>query len=239
MAHKPDMFGATVIGIGKFNPAIISADWLERNGLIGREDAEAARQRTSMIVAHQVSQLETDWFAIQVVETQFSVASKGVVTGAIRDLAAGILGLLPQTPIDAIGVNFFGHFRMISEKDYHRIGDVFAPKSIWDELFPTSECHVGLADLTIAVHRKNAEGKVVATKDLRRISLQPSGSISNGVYLMVNDHRDLSNTDALAGRTPAERAAQIVDSEWEGIRTSAESLFDQLLSKALSLAESA
>ena len=39
MTRTADIFGSSVVAVGAFNPAIFSPDWLERNKLIGQDDA--------------------------------------------------------------------------------------------------------------------------------------------------------------------------------------------------------
>lgn len=225
------MFASSVVGLGSFNPAILSPDWLEHHKLIGGQDADAARQGKTLIVTHQVAQFETNWFALQVIENQFSLTSKGAVTTAFKDLVVGILTLLPQTPISAIGLNFMGHFKLATRDEYHKIGDVFAPKAIWLELFPKGLA--GVADLTMLIQDASRDDDTTKSKDMRRISLQPSAIVKQGIYLSYNDHRDLG-PDAQSALMPAERAASIVDNDWETARQEAVRVFDSLISKALS-----
>lgn len=226
------MFGSSVVAVGRFNPPIISPDWLERNKLLGKDDAEAARQAPSFLLSHQVSQFETSWCGVQVLANQFSVQSKGALTEQLKDLIAGIYTLLPQTPVDAIGLNFHGHFKMPSEEAWHRVGDCFAPKQIWDRIFPTDTFNTGLQDLTVRVF-PGKRGEVPRNNDHKNITLQPSGQIRGGVYLQLNDNHDLTKPEAADQRTPAERAADIVDREWNVTREQAEKLFEELLSHAL------
>jgi hypothetical protein len=228
--RKADMFGSSVVGVGKFNPPIVSPDWLERNGLLGRDDAELARQGSSFLVSAQVAQLETPWCTVQVLVNQLSIVSKGAVTDAFKDLVAGIYSLLPQTPMDGLGMNFFGHFKMSSDDAYHKVGDFFTPKQLWDSIFDTDKYNTGLADLTMRVQR-GKRTDVPQTNDHLLITLQPSGLIRGGVYLQLNDHRDFTKPDPSRALTSAELAASIIDLEWNKSRQVAENLFDELLSR--------
>lgn len=226
------MFGASVVALGNFNPPIISPDWLERHDLIGRDDADVARQSPTFLISHQVSQFETQWCSVQVVPNQFSATSKSALTEQIKDLVASIFTLLPQTPIDAIGLNFFGHFKMVNEEDYHKIGDCFAPKEIWNSIFPADRFNTGLQDLQMRV-QPFKRGDLPQSNDHKSITLQPSAQIRGGVYLQLNDNRDLTKSAALDGKTAAERAAVIVDQEWNQTREQAENVFDELITRAL------
>ena len=129
VSYTAEIFGSSIVLVGQFNPAIFTADWLERNSLIGSEDAEYARASTNVLVSHAVAVCETEWFALQVLENQFSLTSKGALSHAFRDLAEGIATLVPHTPVTALGLNFMGHYKMSTEAGYHMVGDVLVPKN--------------------------------------------------------------------------------------------------------------
>lgn len=232
MTRKAEMYASSVVCLGAFNPAILSPDWLQRNSLIGSQDADLARQGQTLIISHQVTQFETSWFAVQVVENQFALTSKGALTEAFKDLAAGILTLLPQTPITAIGLNFMGHYKLPSISDFHALGDLLAPKTIWNELFPAKDEPPGLVNLTVNIRKLDRLANVIKSKDFKNISVQPSNQIPHGVYLAFNDHHDLAPDDE-SRLLPAERAASLIDSIWDATNQDATKIFDGLISKAL------
>lgn len=231
MIRTADIFGSSVVAVGAFNPAIFSPDWLERNQLIGQEDADNAKKTPSLIISQQVTVFETEWFAFQVLDNQFSLTSKGALTPAFKDLAVGILSLVPHTPITAIGLNFLAHFRLGTEAEYHKIGDVLAPKPIWNSLYPDRNA-AGLANLTIRI--QDAErGQTPRSGNEKRISVQPSGKVKFGVFLSLNDHREIIESKD-AGMTTAEQAAALIDSEWQDSWDDAVRVFDSVVSQALS-----
>lgn len=225
-----DIFGSSIIAVGAFNPAIFSPEWLERNQLIGEGDAEDAKKAPSLMISQQVTIFETDWFAFQVLTNQFSMTSKGPLTPAIKDLVVGILSLVPHTPITAIGLNFVGHFRLANEAEYHKIGDVLAPKAIWSTLYPDGHA-VGLADLSIRI-QDGERGQTPRSGNEKRISVQPSNKLKVGVLLSFNDHREILESGG-DGMTAAEQAAAIVDSDWQHSWDDAVRVFGSVLSQAL------
>lgn len=231
MTRTAEIFGSSIVAVGAFNPAIFSPEWLERNGLIGAQDAEAVRQSSSYIVTHQVSVMETDWFALQILENQFSLTSKDALSPAIKDLAVGILSLVPQTPVSAVGLNFFGHYRIATEDEYHKIGDVFAPKEIWNELFPDPNNSAGVGDLMIRV-APVPRGRIPETGDEKRISLQPSTKIKMGIFLSYNDHHVI-RADEGDNLTMAEYAVKVINDGWQSSWEDSIRVFDGLISKAL------
>ncbi len=227
-----EILTSSFVVVGDFNPAIISPDWLEKNDLIGKEDADVAREGSQgrpMLVSHQVAVYETGWFALQVLDTQFSLTSKGAFSPATKDLAAGIFQLVPHTPVTAVGLNFLAHFKLESEDEYNQVGDVLAPKKIWDTLYPDER--TGLTDLTIQV-QPGIRGEPLETKSEKCISVRPSNKIKYGIFLSYNDHHDLSDEDKIDLK-PAELVAGIIDSEWESSWHDALRVFDVLLSMSL------
>lgn len=233
MIRTADIFGSSVVAVGAFNPAIFSPDWLERNQLIGQDDSDNAKKTLSLIISQQVTVFETEWFAFQVLDNQFSLTSKGALTPAFKDLAVGILSLVPHTPITAIGLNFLAHFRLGTEAEYHKIGDVVAPKPIWNSLYPDKNT-AGLANLTIRI--QDAErGQTPRSGNEKRISVQPSGKVKFGVFLSLNDHREIVETKD-DGMTAAEQAAALIDSVWQNSWDDAVRVFDSVVSQALTAA---
>ena len=208
MAHSPELFSSAIIAVGRFNPAIFSPDWLERNGLLGKDDADTVREGTqgeSLLISQQVAAFETKWFALQVLTNQLSLTSKDALSPAFKDLAVGILQLVPHTPVAAVGLNFLAHFKLASEAEYHRVGDVLAPKSIWQALYPDE--FPGLANLTIRIQH-GSRSEPSRSKDQRQISVQPSPKFKFGVHLSYNDHHDVSDKSDADNLTLAERVAR-------------------------------
>lgn len=228
MAHTVEIFGSSIVVVGSFNPTIFSPEWLERNGLIGGEDAEVARGSQNMVVSRHVAAFSTEWFSLQVVENQFSLTSSGALSPAFKDLSEGILTLVPHTPVTALGLNFMGHYKMSSEADYHKVGDTLVPKGIWTGLIGTLT--PGTADVTVKLQAAK-RGEEQTTPDEIKIQVQPSARVKYGVFLSLNDHRA-----AFAASDPkkanAHAAARIVADDWEVTWHSAERAFNELLHRA-------
>jgi hypothetical protein len=229
VAYTAEIFTSAIVVVGDFNPAIFTPDWLEKTALIGGGDADAARESKSLLVSHQVSNLETKWFALQVTENRLSLTSKDVVSPAFKDLAVGIFQLVPHTPIAAVGMNFLGHYKLAGDDDYHRVGDMLAPKDIWKALYPDEM--QGLQVLTIRVQR-GTRAEPLKSRDEKRISVQPSERVKCGVFLSYNDHHAVGTSDDESLR-PGERVAAIIDGQWESSWQDALRVFDGILSSTL------
>ena len=235
VSHSPEIFLSSIVAVGAFNPAIFSPDWMEARGLIGADDANVARTNKSYMVSSQVTAVQTEWFALQVLENQFSVTSQGALTPALKDLAIGMLTLLPQTPISAIGLNFTGHYKMASHADFNKIGDLLVPKKIWYDVFGKADAYVGMQNITVAVQNAKREDNGTVTmlsQDQLNITVQPSGKVKLGVYISCNEHRNIASSE-LAEQTSAERAASIVEADWQNSWDKSSKAFDDLLTKML------
>lgn len=232
MTFTAEILNSAIVVVGDFNPAIFSPDWLERNELIGEGDAIVAREGSAgrqLLVSHQVTNFETDWFTLQVLENQFSLTSKGVLTPAFKDLAVGIFQLVSHTPVKAVGLNFIAQFKLENQEEQHKVGDVLAPKDIWSTLYPDE--YVGLEELTVRI-QQGSRDRAPVTNDEKRITLQRSSNFKYGVGLSFNGHHDL--TDGGDGDlSPAERLAIIVDEQWESTWGDVVRVFDQVLSMAV------
>jgi hypothetical protein len=154
-----------------------------------------------------------------------------VLTPALHDLAVGIFELVPHTPVTALGLNFMAHYKLGSEDEYHKVGDVLAPKDIWNELCGNEEHTAGLANLTIRIQH-GVRGGATKSQDAKNISLQPSGKFRTGLLLSYNDHHDL-RAGAEQDRASAEVAAAIIEHDWTEDWEDAERIFGGLIEKAL------
>ena len=232
MPFKAEIFTSVIVVLGDFNPAIFTPDWFERNNLIGEGDATVAREGGTgkqPLISRQVSNFETEWFTLQVLDSQLSLTSRNVLNPAFKDLTVGIFQLLSQTPVRAIGLNFIGHFKFNTMENLHKVGDTFAPKNIWNTLYPDN-FYTGLEKLTIRIQNGSRESGPV-NNDEKRITLERSNNFKYGIALSINDHHDLTRDDD--NSTPAERLVSIVEGQWESVWHDAERVFDKLLSMTL------
>ena len=230
-----EIFESSIIVAGNFNPAIFSPYWMEKNNLIGPDDAKNALKSPSLIITNQVLRFETEWFVLQVLPQQFSLTSKGAIAPMMRDLAEQVFLLLPHTPVTAVGLNFQGHYKINTIEDYHKIGDALAPKEIWNQIRFFPEQSSGLEHLTIRIDpfkRKNFFS-IGSNENFRKVIFQPSTEVIPGIFLALNDHRNVpeSNDNDL---TKAENISKIIKDEWNRVKSEAEDIFKQLLERSLS-----
>jgi len=232
VVRKPEVFQSSIICVGAFNPPIITPEWLNRHKLIGNDDANEARRSVSLLTTPQVSQFETQWFGVQALENQLAFTSKGVVNAAFRDLVVGVLTLLPQTPVTAMGINFLAHYKLASLAEYHAVGDALAPKGPWSELVKLKGHEAGLSSLTMQIREMTRAQMAPITQNAINITVQPSTQFPTGIFLMYNDHRAIAANEDDA-QLPAVRAAGMLDASWEAISDQARLSFGVLIDAAL------
>jgi hypothetical protein len=227
----PELSGVTIVGAGSFNPAIVHPLWLAEKKLIPDNLAEHAVKGGDrpMIVSPQLSSFVADWLSVQVTQQQAVLAT--VDQGRevdLRDLARGFFELLPETPVDALGINADSHFRTEDVSAWHAFGDRFLPKDFWEPLFQGDEWkqrlggkRVGMRSMTVEVAREDSfvPGYV-------RVELAPSVRIApNGVYIGINAHFVLTRGER---RANAGDAARILITQWEATRKLESTLLSNL-----------
>ena len=220
-----------MVGAGAFNPAIFHPRWFVDKGLISEDEViedQIPGEDDSLLVTSAISAFTADWLSVRVTETKavFSTVEQGREPD-LKDLARGVLDLLPETPVNAIGINADAHFRIESEDAWHAIGDQFLPKDVWEPIFEdgtwvkrAGDQAVGLRSLTVEVWREDGDGYV-------SLEVAPSQRIQWGVFVGANAHFQLSKDDH---RGNGFEAARIIDEQWDGARQVEQQAIDKLAS---------
>lgn len=232
--RTPELTGVTVVAAGSFNPAIMHPLWLAEKGLIPDNLAEHAVQQEEgkrLTVSPELATFVADWLTVQVTATQavFATVDQGRELD-LRDVAKGVWELLPETPVDAIGINADSHFKTDGEEAWHAFGDQFLPKVFWEPLFQgdawkprgSDAKRVGMRQMRVEVQRNDDE-----TPGFVRIELAPSARIGpHGVYVGINAHFQLRKGEK---RSTAGIAAATLGRNWETVRRIESDLLTKLL----------
>ena len=226
VAPQVEVSGVTVVGVGAFNPAIFQPQWLVDKGLITANAGESAHDE--LLVTPELTTFVADWLSVQVTlqKAIFATVDEGRDRD-LRDVASGVLDLLPETPIDAVGINSDAHYRVHSEEVWHELGDRFLPKEFWEPMFEANhwmrrpDGHaVGMRTLTVEVHRDDVLGFV-------RVEVAPSVRVTpDGVYAGVNAHFQLRVDDR---RGNGYKAARVIHDQWDQTRALQRELLDRVM----------
>jgi hypothetical protein len=115
---------------GYFNPALFSSGWMLSRGLITAQDVVDAKQQ---MATPDAASFETSWFRLFSTRDVLNISTvESEDFERVRDLAAGLMKDLPDTPIAVMGINRDVHFTVSSRREWHAIGDRLAPKNIWE-----------------------------------------------------------------------------------------------------------
>lgn len=209
MGSRIVRFDGIIVAVGQFNPAIITPDWLQRQGLIAESDLEDCMSKLQALIQEGLMSFDSSWFSFRLVQNQMVLSTLAGATPRLRDLAIGIFRVLPETPISALGINFASDIQFDSAAEYHRFGDQLVPKAIWETIYP--DRNIGLASLQVAIDENKRTGPQQATDvDQRRFTIQPSNVVTpNAVHIAFNHHYPFSKNDG------ARSALETIERRWE------------------------
>ena len=226
-APSVELSGVSIVAAGAFNPAIFQPQWFLDKALIAENAATSARDH--LLVAPELTAFTADWLGVQITLQQASLTTADEGRDVdLRDVAKSVFTLLPETPVDGIGINADAHFRVSSEEAWHEIGDKFLPKDMWEPVFTNGEDFirrpsgktVGLRSVMVEVHRPKSRGFI-------RVEVAPSVRIGpNGVYMGINSHFQLSQQER---RGNGYDAVSILDEQWEPTRRLEHHIVERLL----------
>jgi len=201
---KLELEGVGIVLVGSFNPQIFQPAWFAAEGLIPKEEEEAAKIE---LIHREIASFSTDWFQLQVATDRFSAATtQSSFYESLRDLVLGTFRLLRHTPILKMGINRDFHFRMASEEAWHAFGHKVAPKEPWAGILKEP----GMRSLTIEGQRSDG------LRGYIHVRVEPSVRVRPGVFINVNDHYEAQNIETGRG---CDEIIDILDREW---RTSLE-----------------
>lgn len=209
--------GTTIVILGSFNPGIIQPAWLARYELITDGEAEDAQVE---IVRDEFARIVLGWVTIQVFRDRFEIAATPATPsiGPVRDLALGIMELLPHMPIARIGLNSWAHYRMPSEDAWHALGHRLIPPEDWT---PVLERPGMLSADVRGVRTDDHTGTI-------NVSVQPSNVVRpNGVFITTNDDFDLREEGESKS---AADALDLLRTVWDESQARAKKIREHILS---------
>ncbi|HTC90722.1 MAG TPA: hypothetical protein VK686_20605 [Bryobacteraceae bacterium] len=210
----PELEAASIVMLGSFNPAIFQPRWLGVQKLIRTEEAESAKITT---IQSELADFSTEWFHLQVLQNRFQITSQDPRQySPLRDLAAGSFAILPHTPVTALGLNRSFHFEMPSVESWHGIGNLLAPKDLWNPIIEEP----GLRSLNIQGRRKDADGGVL------HIKVEPSLRVAHGLFVEINEEFKAPSKDESDG---ARWASERLVEHWDAILRYSEEVAGYLL----------
>jgi hypothetical protein len=196
-----------IVLLGSFNPAIFHPLWFSRFELVGVDDTVNTDVK---VVSPEFTDVGLGAIHLQCVPNRFTLETGNIAfQEKLRDLAEGLLALLPHTPIKGCGLNSAAHYRIADTEYWHHIGHVLAPKElIWDGLFPEvsnlpnplNMPRSGLTNLGIQGRRDGLYPGFL------NLSVAPSGAVKPGLFFASNHHYDVPEEFTQVGSAAHVRA---------------------------------
>ena len=196
MRIEPDISSVNIIFLGTFNPAIFTPAWFVLHELLPKNIADNADLQ---IANPWGTAFTADWLNLRVETERFSIETSQAPHIRIRDLAVRIFKEhLFHTPLKAFGINRDIHFQVKNLAERDRIGRKLAPVKpwgAWGQKLGSDGRQGGMTSLTMT--QINPEGR--PTGGQINVRVEPSrrvGGEQKGVYVSVNDHYVINDTDA-------------------------------------------
>lgn len=199
---------------GDLNPAIFQPDWLAANDLIDRGDREYALEpdESRVVVSAEFTGSQYPWVVVETTRRSCRLTALPATEtpDRIRDLGIGMFELLDHTPLRSLGVTYHWHLALEPEH--------------WDALATRLAPPEPVAALIDDARLETLE--YVATRGEGELTLgvEPSHREGFTAWIYVEDERDLEE-----GPDSAARAVQLLDKEWDEMRSNADRIMTGLV----------
>ncbi len=218
---KPEFETASVVLVGNFNPRIFHPAWLAARDLIAEDAVEGS---TIGAITDQVAAFRVDWLELHILASRFQASTSDPSHyPSLSELVRGVFSLLEFTPVRQMGINRSLHLRVRDEDEWHRLGDLWAPKEPWQDILSGKRpCgRPGTGALTIQGDREGS------TAVYTRVTVAPSGKVTPGIYVSTNEHYQLAEEE------PVGTLMRTLEAEWTEAQDFALRVADHLLGESV------
>lgn len=201
MRIEPEIAGVSVNLVGSFNPAIFTPAWFALHGLL----PEVATDNADLMFAHpQTTAFDAGWLHLEVTPDRFHADTRQAPYILVHDLVTRVFNEhLHHTPLRALGINRYVHFKVKDSTVRNQLGRTLAPVKPWGswgcELGSDGE-RGGMTSLTMS--QNNPEGRPEGGRI--NVKIEPSNIVGGGrkgIFMEVNDHYTVDNSEpGTAGR---------------------------------------
>ncbi len=227
MKITPEIDNASIVLLGRFNPAIFQPWWFAKNGIIGEQEAFEAEIE---IIHPELCKFQTEYFFVQAERNRFMVRSNSGPLELIKDFALKTFtDFLTYTPIGILGINRSVHFDAGSNEARIALGKKLAPWEPWGEWARSfegedTEEQGGMLNLTMRQNRSKKEG----LKGYVRAKIQPSSELSgnSGVFMDINNHYDVVGLEEAVG---CSKVMYVLEHQWNKAMGHAEFIINQIM----------
>jgi hypothetical protein len=224
MRYEPQVQLASIVLVGRFNPAIFSPAWFAKVGIIS--DAELDESKVG-IVHSEVTQFSLDRFKIDVFPERFSITTPNEPFVQILDDTLSTFQQLPHSLVTVFGINYEIHFNLDSADQRIALGRALAPVTPWKDFGQrlggsTPDRVGGLVSLVMQ--------ETPTDRDIgyRQVKIERSAILRSpaSVMMHVNDHFEIVNAKAEDG---AEPGMKLLRERFDGSLIEAKKIVAQLM----------
>ena len=228
MRIEPEIGGVDVVVAGDFNPAIFTPAWFVLHDLLPGNAADNAQVQ---VIHPQITEFSADFLHLQATIERLSAETSQAPYVRVCDLVARMFReRLPHTPLKALAINRYVHFRVRSPAERDRIGRTLAPVEPWEALGSNLELageQCGMTSLTMS--QIDPPGR--ARGGRINVTVEPSSQIDDprlGVYVGINDHYPIDET----GPGTSERLMGVLEENFDVSLRRGEAIIDHVMSLA-------
>lgn len=166
---------ASIVLLGRFEPATLTPTWLATNQLVRTEEAENA---TVGILHREIVDFNLGWVRLLVTTDRFFASAEAAHELELVDLVLGIFAFVEPSPIEAMGLNRKMSFRMPSVALWHALGHRLAPKEPWTGILENP----GMAGVSVQGRRAGSSAAYLQIRVAPTVGAQPT------VLIETNEH---------------------------------------------------
>ncbi len=217
---KPESETASIVLIGHFNPSIFHPAWLAARDLIAEEVVEE-----SLIgaIGEPLAAFKVDWLELLIQTNRFQArTSDPSHYPSLSELVRGVFGLLEFTPVRQMGINRHMKFRVKSEEEWHRLGDLWAPKEPWQGLLSGKRPNglPGIRSLTMEGDREGSNAMYT------RVTVM-SSTVTQEIFVHTVEHHQQAEGE------PVGELMRMLEAHWAEAQEFALRAADHLLRESV------
>lgn len=198
---------------GYFNPMILQPSWLLANGLIDEEDHAFLldEEDENFIVSGDFTGIQLRWAKIEATRDSFEVASESATDtpDRVRELALGVCGLLPHTPVTDASIEH-GRYFALPPGRWEQIGERVAPSG-------ALEAGLGPSELESLERQIRTESGSVS------VLIESAGFQGFTMYMSITEMVEF------AEQPNARSAAEWLVARWDAARERAEQIMGAVI----------
>lgn len=224
---------ASIVLVGNFNPSIFHPEWFIRREILpewnylDRDDGNDGLSKVATM--SDLAQVEfPDQRNLTVMLNKFVLrCARASEFLTIRDIVSNTFGILQETPINQMGMNYQSVIRIDDVDLWHKFGETMAPREPWrtaapyiNDLVQEQQDVLGLVEMTMQMPRgDDLKGYIRPTiKALNLHARELSLSVNN--HVVIEDGR-------------AETMLEYLNQNWERAIDFADELINAVLANQL------